>query len=770
MSRAPLKITAILFSILLGACGSGGGSSDTTAGNPAGGGAPTAGNNTNNPGSAGTGGSAINPAGSTPIGTGNTPPPDNTGNPDTAAAPDVQTPVDSNPGAGTPSPTDTTQQTGGAPQAAPALRLVAGTIGGPGSLDGTGSAARFSSPAGMAVDAAGNVYIADSDNHTIRKVTPGGVVTTLAGLAGNFGDADGSGASARFRRPYGIAIDAAGNLYVADMVNQSVRRVTPEGVVTTIARGTTATANQPAESFEFPHGMAIDRAGNIYVADPGWGSSDIVKIAPDGVATKLASVFGVRAITVDAAGNVYAAASLPFRMSPGQNSMTSDRSSIKKITPDGTVTTLAGSDSMVGYADGPGTAARFNFPHGITVDAAGNLYVADGGNNRIRRVSPTGDTTTLAGGAECGSADGAFSSARFCAPYGIVMNAAGDLYVSEAGNATLRRLSRDGQVTTVAGLAPVYGTADGIGSAARFTIPYGITSDSAGALYVTDAFRMVRKVLPSGAVTTLAGSPNPAGRGDDGIGQSAGFSYARGISSDAQGNLYVADEFAHTIRKVTPEGVVTTFAGSYELFGSADGQGASARFVYPRSTAVDLAGNVYVADSANQTIRRITPEGMVTTLAGAPGMRGSADGTGSAARFYDPSGITVDGAGNVYVTDRSNQTIRRITPSGVVTTLAGQAGQVGSADGQGAAARFNYPYGIKADSAGNLYLADTFNNTIRRITPAGQVTTVAGVAGQRGIALGGLPGRLSWPYDVTVVGDRTLYVTSSNSVLQITLP
>ena len=177
---------------------------------------------------------------------------------------------------------------------------------------------------------------------------------------------------------------------------------------------------------------------------------------------------------------------------------------------------------------------------------------------------------------------------------------------------------------------------------------------------------------------------------------------------------------------MTPAGVVTTLAGLAGSQGSADGTGSAARFAWPIGVAVDSTGNVYVADNGNDTIRKVTPAGVVTTLAGLAGSSGSADGTGSAARFYGPSGVAVDSAGNVYVADTGNYTIRKVTPAGVVTTLAGLAGTEGSADGTGSAARFSYPSGVAVDSAGNVYVADTGNNTIRKVTPAGVVTTLAG--------------------------------------------
>ena len=235
--------------------------------------------------------------------------------------------------------------------------------------------------------------------------------------------------------------------------------------------------------------------------------------------------------------------------------------------------------------------------------------------------------------------------------------------------------------------------------------------------------------------THLAGSVG--GRGwFDGTGIEARFYRPMGVAVDGSGNVYVADLYNHTIRKISPSGVVTTLAGLAGSNGSADGTGSGARFYYPRGVAVDGSGNVYVADYANHTIRKVTSSGVVTTLAGLAGSFGSADGTGSEARFYTPSGVAVDGSGNVFVGDYANHTIRKVTSSGVVTTLAGLVGSVGSADGTGDAARFFYPMGVAVDGSGNVYVADEFHHTIRKVTSSGAVMTLAGLAGSSGSADG----------------------------------
>lgn len=357
-------------------------------------------------------------------------------------------------------------------------------------------------------------------------------------------------------------------------------------------------------------------------------------------------------------------------------------------------TTIAGTARSPGIADGTNSAARFNWPIAAALDRAGNLIVADNNNHAIRKISPTGT---------------------------------------------------DWSVTTVAGMRGVAGSADGTNSAARFNYPAGLAVDNAGNIYVLDAMNdAIRKVTPVGTnwvVTTLAGKPGSRGN-QDGTNSAARFSFSiyggGALAVDSDSNLFVADAGSHTIRKMTPMGtdwVVTTLAG--RSIGNADGTNSNARFAAPDGMAVDGAGNLFVVEMGNAAIRKVTPVGtnwVVTTLAGLSGTDGnsgplhpgSADGTNSAARFNRPSAVALDSAGNLYVMDSVNNEIRKVTPVGtnwVVTTLAGKAGSAGTQDGTGSAARFYIGYlstyyyvagALAVDSAGNLFVADTFNNTIRK--------------------------------------------------------
>ena len=567
---------------------------------------------------------------------------------------------------------------------------------------------------GVAADAAGNVYFSDGYS-MVQKIT-NGLVTTLAGTAGVCGSADGTGAAARFNGPMGVAVDSGGNVYVADSNNGAIRKITPSGVVTTPFR------------YGSPFGIAVDGGGNLYVSD--FSEATIVKMTPGGVVAVLAGTPGVRGdadgtgpsaqfsnpsgICVDENGNVYVADQLYSTVV--NHTAQYFGNTIRKITQSGIVTTLAGRSGFVDDVDGPGADAQFDSPMGVAVDNNGNVLVADFGNLAIRKVTPGGIVSTVVGISHGGGhSDGIGAAARFIIPTEIAVDSGGNLYVADDGNHTIREIAPSGAVTTLAGTAGGYGSADGTGADAQFSFPSGVAVDGSGSVYVADSLNFtIRKITPNGVVTTFAGTPGVGGSAD-GTGAAARFSSPSGVAVDSAGNVYVADAENNAIRKITPSGVVTTLAGNPLSQGSADGTGSSAQFRSPQGVAVDSSGNVYVADTLNNTIRRVTPGGVVTTLAGSTSVSGSADGTGVAAQFNQPYGVAVDSSGSVYVADTYNSTIRKITPTGLVTTLAGVPDfyYAGGTDGMGASARFFRPMGVAVDMNGNVFVADSGNNTIR---------------------------------------------------------
>jgi len=367
--------------------------------------------------------------------------------------------------------------------------------------DGAATAAKFSLPQGVAIDASGNIYVADSENNSIRKVTSAGVVTTIAG-DGTFGYADGMGTAAKFSGPRGIAIDNKDNLYIADTDNNRIRKIAPSGEVTTLAgNGTAGFANGTGHEVQFdtPIGVTVDTSGNVYVADT--GNNQIRKITPSGVVTTLAgsttagykdgdvtvALFNLPyAVTVDTSGSKYVADS--------QNNL------IRKITPSGVVSTLAG-DISFGFVDGTGTHTKFNFPDGIAVDNSGNLYVADRANNRIRKVTPSGVVTTLAGNSRADFKDGTGTNATFNLPVGIAVGSSGDIYIGDQGNHRIRKLIKT--VTMLSGGSAGIGTYDVV---LKADDSHGGTNEQRFTITVSAALGIEDNVIKGFAMY-----PNPVG-------------------------------------------------------------------------------------------------------------------------------------------------------------------------------------------------------------------------------------------------------------------
>ena len=313
------------------------------------------------------------------------------------------------------------------------------------------------------------------------------------------------------------------------------------------------------------------------------------------------------------------------------------------------VTTLAG--STIGSTNGSGSDAQFNKPSGVAVDPQGNVYVADYRNNRIRKITPIGEVTTFAGLFQ-GNTDGTATDAAFFNPYGLVIDPFGNLYVADTWNHCIRKITSQGVVSTIAGSSDGY--LDATGTNARFSYPRSLALDAQGNVYVADqGNHKIRKITPQGSVTTFAGSSQGFANG---LGSTAKFDTPYGIAIDAQGNVYVADQGNHKIRKITPQGAVSTYAGS--TLGFANGGVTTAQFNEPTGIAVDAQGNVYVADQSNHKIRKISSALFVSTIAGTT--NGFSEGAGNVAQFSYPTAVAIDTQGNIYVADYANEKIRKI--------------------------------------------------------------------------------------------------------------
>jgi sugar lactone lactonase YvrE len=650
---------------------------------------------------------------------------------------------------------------------------LAGSDGGPGFEDATGGAARFNGAQNVAFDTAGNLYVADTGNHTIRKISASGVVTTLAGLAEEAGFEDGHGANARFRSPRGLVVDASGNVFVADTGNHCIRRITPDGVVTTLAGmpGVSGFLNDTGTLAKFsqPTGITLAGDGHLYVAD-------------------------------------------------------SVNHAIRRVTVGGVVTTFAGTGSF-GSVNGTGTGASFNTPLDIEFNAAAAaLFVTDTGNHVVRRIMlATAAVTTFAGtmgvgGNESGAPgkltqpqgiasdpgtatlyvthaiaevvtidaggtiapfagvgfypgpeDGLGGLSRFNDPRGVAWSPSA-IYVADSGNHTVRRVElTPAVVTTFAGEAMASGFVNATGDLARFNNPSGVAiypgPPGFGFAYVADTNNhAIRRVGMDGVVTTLSGGTFGYQEG-----ASARFRSPRGVAMQfsAQG-VYVADTGNHVIRHVTAAGVASLVAGQPFSAGSDNGDAFSlARFNSPQALALH-ANVLYVADTGNRKIRRIDLDtDVVTTLAGTGGF-GLDDGPAGVATFTNPTSIMIDGDSDlIYVTD--DMYIRRITLSGDVTTIAGSCCFGGPTDGTGSAARFGYPgpTSISGDFSGDAVIADPTSHVMRRITLAtGEVSTDAGRPNTRGSSPGtGEFARFDLPTKVSELFD-SLVLTQGHGIRQ----
>ena len=635
------------------------------------------------------------------------------------------------------------------------LSLFAGNISGVGSTDGTGAAGRFQNPCGMALDpASGNLYVADSSNNTIRMVTPAGLVSTVAGVAGQAGHADTApGIPATFNGPLDVAVDGAGNLFVADYANDAIRKITlAHGVATvsTVAGQVGGASDQDgtgdAASFQEPASLVMDHLGDLYVNDAGGlrlltfnaqGAATVTTMTLSGTAQ---ATFGAGSLAVDASNNLY---------------ISSLAEKIAKITipapgtASGAWGTSWGSGGS-GGADGPGATARFSNPQGLAVTVSGTLYVADSDNDTIRMINLATNTVSTVAGVSggIGSADGQGGSARLNGPQGLALDAAGDLYVSDYFNNTIRKLTFTAGVattTTLAGAPLCQGGADGTGAAAEFCYPRGLAVDGSGNAYVADlGNNAIRRITPAGAVDTIFG-----------LEYLSKWGWCPNVAVDGSGTVYGNVDDQAMVFKLAPDGQADVLAGNLNN---------------PCGMAVAADGTVYWADSQDDVIYRLSPAGVVSVLAGTVQTPGSTDSASGAPLFNAPNGLALDAAGALYVADSGNNTIRKITltPAVTVTTLTGTAGVTGSADGAGPAASFNDPLNLAVDASGNLFVTDYQNNTVRKVSPTGVVSTLAGAAGSMGTTPGALPASLAQPYGIAV--DPTtgaVLITVPDAVLKL---
>ncbi len=607
----------------------------------------------------------------------------------------------------------------------------------------TGSLAAVNAPLGqlpgVAVDTAGNVFVADESDNIVVRISVNGTLNIVAGngISGFSGDG-GPATSASLSTPYGVAVDSAGNLYIADQYNQRIRKVS-NGTITTVA----GNGNQgfsgdggPATSasLSLPSGVAVDSAGDLYVVDT--YNQRIRKIS-NGTITMVAGAgnagfSGDGGPATSAQFNFYIAGAIAVDSAGNLYIGDTANERVRKVS-NGTITTVAGNGSSFLSGDGgPATSAQINYPVGVAVDAAGNLYIADYGNERIRKVT-NGTITTVAGNGIRGFAGdgGPATSASLYFPGGVAVDAAGNLYIADSYNQRIRKVS-GGTIVTFAGNANYQFSGDGgPATSASLNDPFGVAVDSAGNIYIGDQNNNRIRKVSNGTITTVAGNGNPAFSGDGGPASAASLYMPEGVVVDPDGNLYIADSFNSRVRKLSNGTITTAAGGGSPPDGIGDGGPAtSAEISFPTGVALDLAGNLYVVDLFGSRVRKVS-NGTISTVAGNGTLGFSGDGgPATSASLNRPTGVAVDSAGNIYIADYYNNRIREVS-NGIITTIAGSGavefgnGGFSGDGGPATAATLNLPYGVAVDSAGNIFIADSGNGLIRKVSN-GIITTVAG--------------------------------------------
>jgi sugar lactone lactonase YvrE len=512
----------------------------------------------------------------------------------------------------------------------------------------------------VALDSAGAVYIADAGAHRVRKVDASGVVTTVAGTgtAGFSGDA-GPATSAMLSSPSGVAVDGAGNLYIADLQNMRVRRVDKDGIISTVAgngrRGFGGDGGPATRaSFNGPNRVAVDRSGALYVADV--ANHRIRKVDTRGIITTVAGN-GRAGFSGDGGPATRASLDEPWDVAVGDRGTLfiadSNNSRIRAVDPNGVITTLAGGSSNAEFTGdgGPATSARLSLGYlrsGIALDSGGALYITEE-FGRVRKIDPSGIITSVANVSGVGS----FS--------GVAVDPAGAIYL--ASNDRIRKIDAQGIVTTVAGNGSRRASGDGGPATSAGMSISAIAADRAGALFIAEnGNNRVRKVDANGIITTVAGDGRAGFSGDGGPAAAASVESPSGVAVDGDGALYIAQSGPiHRIRKVDRNGVISTVAGNGTAGFTGDGGPATnAGLNVPIAVAVDASGNIYIAE-LHHRVRKVDARGIITTVAGdgTGGFTGDG-GPAIAARLNAPVALAVTSDGTLFIADWGNQRVRKV--------------------------------------------------------------------------------------------------------------
>ena len=650
-------------------------------------------------------------------------------------------------------------------------------------------------PYGVATDSTGNVYFTTFSTPRVFKVNSAGTITVVAGTGayGYAGDGVTAGAAnASLEHPFAVAVDSSNNVYIADQYNCVIRKVDTTNTITTIAGqaglcGYTGDAGKAtAAEIYYPQGVAVDGSGNLYIGDQNncvvrkvilstniistvAGNHTCGYLGDNGAATS-AELNQVSGIAVDSAGD--------FFIADTSNCV------VRKVTKStGKISTVAGNHTC-GYTGDGGlaTSAELNQFYGIAVNSAGTVVtIADSYNQRVRQFTVGGNITTVAGnGTACAGVcgeGGLATSAELYYPFGVAVNSGGTIYIGDNDNQVVDAVTVGGNLTLFAGnhsatVETLINNSPPLGVVLNY--PYGIADDSSGNVFIADSHNnMVRELVhSSNLVSFFAGNGTYGYLGDGGAATSAELTQLSGVAKDSAGNVYIADTNNCLIRMVNSAGIISTFAGLVVSnaprcgYTGDGGPATSAELYYPTGVAVDSKGSVYIADYQNSVVRKVTG-GTITTIAGIGGLAGfSGDGgPATSAQLYTPWAVAVDPAGNVFIADYYNCRVRSIAAStGIINTVAG-IGSKGSGcgftgDGTATSNGLYLPAGVAVDANDNLFIADSYNQRVRWVSPNGIMTTIAGngTAGYLGDGGSALLGEMYYPTGIVLDSSGNLLV------------
>ena len=652
--------------------------------------------------------------------------------------------------------------------------------------DGPATDARLNYPKGLFADQSGNVFIADTLNHRIRKVDPDGIITTVAGnySFGYSGDG-GLATDASLNEPHGVAVDGLGNIYIADSKNHCIRMVDVTTKIINKIAGTCGSSGYSDDvdplnaQFDEPSGIYVDASANVFIADTGncmirklnASTTEMIRVAGaesggtplcgysgDMGPPDLAQLNEPRAVHVDKNGNIYIA--------------DEDNHRIRKVDiAAGIIIPIAGTGvASFGGDGGPAVDAYIQNPKSVWVDENHNILIADTENHRIRKVSGASDNIyTVAGNgvADYGGDDGLAIDASLKKPHGVCLYespAPTYLYISDPSNYRIRKVDlKEGFLTLAAGTPwSGYNGDDILATSARLNYPFGAHVDASGNLYIADTYNhRIRKVnAKTGIITTVAGTGAKGFSGDGGPATSAQLRYPFSVFIDSAGNIYIVDTFNYRIRKVDSQTqIITTVVGDGSAkFRGDGGLAVDASIMKSYDVAVDKEGNLYIADSHSHCIRKVdATTGIIDTVVG-QGTKAGFSGDGGLATdalLNAPTSVYVDAAGNIYVSDTKNDVLRKVdATTQVINTVAGNGTNGFSGDGGLATeAQMDYPEGVWVDSSGNIYIADTDNCRIRMVDSTTDIiTTIAGTTfcGYNGNNKPATEAALYYPAEVSV--------------------